>query len=122
MEWTASFLSDQQIVVIQTHGVADEKSSLQMAKSIQTTMMQYKTKRCLIDHTAIDSFSGSSVDIYYRPQGLSGTGVPSDVKIAEVVRPAHREHFRFLETVCRNRGLDFRIFDDRESAIQWLTK
>ena len=122
MEWTSSFLPDQQIVVIQTHGVADEKSSLEMAQGISKTMMQYKSVKCLIDHSAIISVSGSSVDIYYRPQGISQTGISSEVKIAEVVRPAHKSHFAFLETVCRDRGFDFRIFDDRESAMQWLTK
>jgi hypothetical protein len=121
MEWTISFLPDQQIVVIQTHGVADETSSLEMAKNISKTMAEYKVKRCLIDHSAISSVSGNTIEIYNRPQGLSEIGVPSMVKIAEVVLPEHKEHFDFLETVCRNRGFGFHIFDDRELAIQWLT-
>ena len=82
--------------------------------------MQYKAARCLIDHSAIISVSGSSVEIYYRPQGLSKTGISSEVKIAELVNPVHKEHFGFLEYVYRNNGFDFRVFDDRESAIQWL--
>ena len=122
MEWKISFLSDQQIVVIETSGVADETSSLEMAKSISKTMMQYKATRCLIDHSALISVSGGSVEIYYRPQVLSKTGISSEVRIAEVVLPAHKEHFGFLEYVCRNNGFDFRVFEDRVSAIQWLTK
>jgi hypothetical protein len=122
MEWKNSFLSDQQIVVIETSGVADETSSLEMAKSISQTMMQYQATRCLIDHSALTSVSGGSVEIYYRPQGLSKTGISSEVKIAEVVLPAHKEHFGFLEYVCRNNGFNFRVFEDRVSAIQWLTK
>jgi hypothetical protein len=122
MEWTISFLSDQQIVIIQTHGVADETSSLEMARNISKTMAEYKVMRCLIDHSAIKSVSGNVSKIYYRPQELREIGIPFKVKIAEVVLPAHTEHFDFLETVCRNRGFDFRIFSDQESAIQWLTK
>lgn len=122
MEWTVSFLSNQQIVVIQTHGVADQTSTLEMVKSIPKTMAQYKSTRLLIDHSAISSVSGSIVDIYNRPQELREIGVPSSVKIAEVVLHDHKKHFAFLETVCRNRGFDFLIFDDRKSAIQWLTK
>ena len=122
MEWTISFLPDQQIVVIQTHGIADEVSSIGMAKTILEVMTQYKALRCLIDHSAISSVSGSTAEIYYRPNRFVGIGVPFNVKIAEVVLPAHREHFGFLETVCRNRGFNFCMFDDRESAIQWLTK
>ena len=122
MEWKVSFLPDQQIVIIKTYGVADEASSLEMAKSISKTMMQYKATKCIIDHSAIISVSGDSVEIYYRPQELSETGISSGVKIAEVVRPAHKEHFGFLEAVCRSRGFSFRVFEDQESAIQWLTK
>ena len=122
MEWTISFLPDQQIVVIQTHGVADEKGSLEMAKIIAKTMAEYKVMRCLIDHSAIDSVSGNVIEIYYRPKELTEIGVPSRVKIAEVVRPVHKEHFGFLEYVCRNYGFDFCVFEDRVSAIQWLTE
>jgi hypothetical protein len=122
MEWTISFLPDQQIVIIQTRGIADETSSVEMAKSISKTMAQHRVMRCLIDHSAISSVSGRIVEIYYRPKRLIEIGILFKVKIAEVVLPAHKEHFNFLETVCRNRGFDFSIFDDRESAIQWLTK
>jgi hypothetical protein len=121
MEWTITFLSDQHIVVFQTHGVADEKSSLEMAKILSKTMMQYKAKRCVIDHSDIISVSGSSVEMYYRSQELNETGIVPEVKIAEVVRPAHREFFDFLETVFHNRGFEFRVFADKESAIQWLS-
>jgi hypothetical protein len=122
MEWTISFVPDQQMVVLQTQGAADEASSIEMAKSISKTMAQHKAMRCLIDHSAISSVSGNTVDIYYRPQRLLEIGIPAKVKIAEVVLPAYKEHFDFLETVCRNRGFDFCTFDDREAAIQWLMK
>jgi hypothetical protein len=122
MEWTVSFLPDQQIVVIKTQGTADETSSIEMAKSISKTMIENQTTRCLIDHSAISSVSGNVVKIYHRPQELRKVGVASTVKIAEVVLPVHKAHFGFLETVCRNNGFDFCIFDEQESAIQWLTK
>jgi hypothetical protein len=121
MEWTISFQPVQQIVVIQTQGVADETSSLKMAKSILRTMQEHSALRCLIDHSALGAVSGKVFKIYYRPQELRKVGVPANIKIAEVVLPVHEEHFGFLETVCRNNGFNFRIFTDRESAIQWLT-
>jgi hypothetical protein len=122
MEWTISFLSDLQIVVIQTHGIADETTSLEMAKSIAKAMAQHQAMRCLVDHSAISSVSGSVVKTYYRPDELREVGIPSKVKIAEVVSPIHKEHFGFLENVCRNRGFDFLVFNDQEAAIKWLTK
>jgi hypothetical protein len=122
MEWTISFLSDQQIVVIKTRGEADGPSSLEMVKSLSKAMAQHKAARCLIDHSDISSVSGDTPGIYYRPQRLGEMGVPTEIKIAEVVLPAHRQHFGFLKVVCQNYGFSFRMFDDRESAIEWLTK
>jgi hypothetical protein len=92
MEWTTEFIADKNIVVIKTSGVADGKSSMEMAKSIAQIMEQHKTTRCLIDHSSLLSVSGDSTEIYYRPAGIRKTGAPSGVKIAEVVRPAHQEH------------------------------
>jgi hypothetical protein len=122
MEWTITYLPDKKIVIIQTSGIADETSSIEMAKNISKAMAKYLVTRCLVDHSAISSVSGSTADIYYRPNRLIRIGVPFKIKIAEVVLPEHKEHFGFLETVCRNRGFHFKMFNDRESAIQWLTE
>ena len=35
--------------------------------------------------------------------------------------PAAEEEFQFFETVCRNRGLDVRVFAERDEALAWLT-
>jgi hypothetical protein len=32
------------------------------------------------------------------------------------------DRVRFYETACRNRGLNVRVFPDRESALAWLTE
>jgi len=122
MEWTISFLPDKRIAIIETRGVADEPGSIEMAKNISKTMAKYLTTRCLIDHSALSAVASSTIGIYHRPTGFINIGIPFRVKIAEVVLPAHKKHFAFLETVCRNRGFNFCIFDERESALQWLAK
>jgi hypothetical protein len=122
MEWTISFLADQQIVLIQTRGVVDKNTSLEMVKAIPEAMEKHNATRLLIDHSEISSVSGSTIEVYYRPQEVAKVGVPVRIKIAEVVLPSHREHFGFLETVFRNRGFDFLVFSNQEAAIEWLTK
>jgi len=122
MEWTTSFLPDEQIVVIQTSGVADGTGSLEMAKGLAKTMIQHQATRCLIDHSGISSVSSDPVEMLYRPRKVMAMGVPSEIKIAAVVLPAHREHFHFLEALYQNLGFLFRTFGDRASAIQWLTE
>jgi hypothetical protein len=120
MEWKTSFLKEQRIVVFETSGVADGAGSFEMAKSISGTMAVHLATRCLIDHTGISSISASISDAYYRPQRVFKFNIPVRIKIAEVVLPAHKRHFDFLETVFRNRGFDFRVFSEREPAIKWL--
>lgn len=120
MEWTTSFLSAEKIVLIETSGCADATGSLEMANNIRKEMMKYKSFRCVIDHRKITSVSGKAVEIYDRPRKFLGIRIPINVKIAEVVLPEHKEFFRFLETVCLNRGFSFKIFDSREAAIAWL--
>jgi hypothetical protein len=34
---------------------------------------------------------------------------------------AAAEEMEFFETVCRNRGLDVRVFRERDGAMAWLT-
>jgi hypothetical protein len=34
---------------------------------------------------------------------------------------AAADQMEFFETVCRNRGLDVRVFHDRDDALGWLT-
>jgi hypothetical protein len=34
---------------------------------------------------------------------------------------AAAEEMQFFETVCRNRGLDVRVFHERDDALGWLT-
>jgi hypothetical protein len=120
MEWNATFLPEGRIVVIETSGIADKEGSIGMAKSIAKTMIFHGSVRCLVDHSAIQSVTGNSFEIYDRPSLFVKLGVPFKIKIAEVVRMEHREHFAFFETVCRNRGFIFCLFDDRESALEWL--
>jgi hypothetical protein len=121
MEWSISFLPDAHIIVVQTEGIVNESDTLNMAKDVKKAMVQYKASGCLIDHSSIKSVTGSIVKTYYRPEELSGMGVPRNIRIAVVAPQEHKGHFNFLETVCRNRGFDFSLFENRETAIEWLT-
>ena len=122
MDWTTSYLPEQRIVIIETQGIADDAGSVEMAKSILKTMQEHSALLCLIDHSAIKAVLGGTVPIYYRPRELREAGIPSNIRIAEVVHPIHKSHFSFFETVCQNFCINLRVFNDRESAIRWLTQ
>jgi hypothetical protein len=120
MEWKIALHSEDKYIEIVTAGVADRDGSMEMAKVISSSMRKNKYTRALIDHRNIESVSGETMDIYERPNLFRFIGVILGVKIAEIINPEHRAHFRFLETVCRNRGFLFSIFYDKSAALDWL--
>lgn len=120
MEVNISYQPDDQIVVVKTHGDADARSSGEMVKSIMQVMMEHKSHRCLLDHTEINFVSGKTIEVFNRPEEIMNSGMPLSVKLAAVIPAKYREHFRFLETVCTNRGISYRVFANEISAINWL--
>ena len=95
---------------------------MDMAVAIAMTLGKTKIKKILIDHRNIQSVSGGTIDVFDRPKQLNDIGVVYGIKVAEVVKPEHKEFFDFLEVVCVNRSYQFSIFNDQESALEWLLK
>jgi hypothetical protein len=120
MEWEITLRLDQNYIEVVTRGVADKDGSLTMAKTIAETMRKNQVTRALIDHRNIEKVSGSVADIYERPKIFRFIGMILGIKIAEIINPEHEKHFKFLETVCVNRGYKFSIFYERTPALEWL--
>jgi hypothetical protein len=120
MEWEITIHKDYEYIEIVTKGVADNHGSIEMAKSIAETMRHHRMTKALIDHRNVTNVSGNAVEVYERPKLFKIIGVILGIKIAEVIKPDHLEHFKFLETVCVNRGYKFSVFFDRTKALEWL--
>jgi hypothetical protein len=109
-------------IEIITKGLADKDSSLLMATTITENMRKNRITKVLIDHCKIDSVTGQVLDVYNRPKMLKVIGAIMQIRIAEVIKPEHREHFRFFETVCLNQGFRVSIFQERDKALEWLLR
>ena len=120
MEATISYIPEDQIVIVKTHGDADVKSTSEMVKSIMTAMKEHHSVRCLLDHTEIHFNLGKTIEVFNRPEEIKNSGMPLTVKLAAVIPDHYKEHFNFLETVCTNRGIHYRVFEKSASAINWL--
>jgi hypothetical protein len=120
MEWEIKVHRELKYIEFVTKGVADSEGSLEMAKTIAETMRKKRLTKVIIDHRNIESVSGKIIDIYERPKLFRLIGVILGIKIAEIINPDHLTHFRFLETVCVNRGYVFSIFYDRVTPLEWL--
>jgi hypothetical protein len=120
MEYEITIHKEEEYIEIITRGMADKEGSLLMAKAITENMRKNSITKALIDHRKIDAVSGQTIEIYDRPGILKVIGVIMKIRIAEVINPAFIEHFRFFETVCKNRGYSISIHEDREKALDWL--
>ncbi|HEX2994360.1 MAG TPA: hypothetical protein VHP14_06035 [Anaerolineales bacterium] len=118
MEWEITV--HKNYIEIVTRGAADEKSSLKMAQAITDAMRSNRMNKALVDHRSLEAVTGHIIDIYERPRVFKIIGVLLGIKIAEVIKPEHQQHFMFLETVCINQGFQFSIFHEKDPALKWL--
>ena len=120
MNWDITIDERNKYVEIVTKGIADKDGSIEMAKTIAETMRHNRLTRALIDHRNITSVSGDEIDVYERPSLFRLIGTILGIKIAAIIKPEHKEHFGFLETVCLNRGYRYMVFFDKIDALKWL--
>ncbi|MBA4394757.1 MAG: hypothetical protein C0407_14500, partial [Desulfobacca sp.] len=120
MEWKIVINDEYKYIKVITSGIADKDGSLNMAKAITHIMKTNRITKVLIDHRNVVSVTGSVTDIYNRPKLFKIIGVILRIRIAEIIKPEHLEHFKFFETVCVNRGFQISIFQDKEKALSWL--
>jgi hypothetical protein len=120
MDWNIVINDEYKYVEVITSGIADKDGSLNMAKAITHAMKTNRITKALIDHSNVESITGNVIDIYNRPKLFRIIGIILRIKIAEIVKSEHLEHFKFLETVCVNQGYQMSTFQDREKALAWL--
>ncbi len=120
MEWVIVIHDKDRYVEVITSGLADKEGSLNMAQGIAHAMKTHRVVKALIDHRNIDNVTGGVFAIYERPRVFRFIGEILRIKIAEIIKPEHLEHFGFFETVCRNQGYQLSIFQDKEKALTWL--
>jgi hypothetical protein len=84
---------------------------------------EHLTNRYLVD-VREQAAGGKAFDILALGEFLASLppGLIEREAILMPVDQAAAEEFEFFETVCRNRGLDVRLFDERDVALAWLTE
>ena len=80
------------------------------------------SNRFLVDSREMPA-GGSAFDVLALAELLAA--LPPGVIDREAVLlsddAAAADQMEFFETACRNRGLDVRVFQDRDEALGWLT-
>lgn len=122
MPWKISYLEELKIIkTVYTDPIRLEElmeavqANIKLAKEKQTHLF-------LGDSTA-QSQSGSTMDIYQLGQFIESLNVDLNFKEAMVAPKGHGkvvEDLHFYETVTNNRMIRVRLFQDIETAIEWL--
>jgi hypothetical protein len=121
MPWKVEYLSERDMVaIIATDEVFDEDARAQIVEAIRLLKGNQATLVLVDCSEALSEVPLSS--LYRLPDHGTKLGAPWNTRVAVVIpRTRYRiETYHFLEIVSRNAGYDMRLFDDRESAEDWL--
>jgi hypothetical protein len=88
-------------------------------REIMALMQESDTRLLLADCTGVTG--GHSVfDLYGLADWLMASAPSFREAVVLPTLDLAAKNVRFWETTCRNRGLAVRIFNDRQSALEWL--
>jgi hypothetical protein len=120
MEWNIVEHVEDGYIEIITAGVADGEGSMKMAKALADSMRTHQVKKAIIDHRKVDYIIGNTTAFNDRPKAFDNAGPNLGIKIAEIIRPEHTGHFKYLETVFENLGHKVSVFRHKDEALTWL--
>jgi hypothetical protein len=119
VEWTISYLSDKDIVVVTVSGMCDAVNTRPVLKALCEEATQRNCFQWLGDaRMAVRAYS--TIDYYQRPALYNELSINRAIRAAVVFSEVGRQE-RFYENVCRNAGFDVSVHADVDAAIGWLT-
>lgn len=111
---------DHDVLEMTFDGCLDARELEASVKEALAVSRRSGTRRLLADCAGLES-GPSVVDLYYLA-ALAATEGPEGWKDA-IVRPRNPDAARdvaFWESTALNRGIDAKVFTEREAAMQWL--
>ena len=120
MEWNIKTHEEDGYVEVVTSGIVDFDGTIDMARAIAKTMRNNRVTKALIDHRNVENVVRNISATYTRPKIFRFIGLSLGIKIAELIRLEHEQHFKFFESVCRNQGYRLSVFQDEKKALTWL--
>ncbi len=119
MSTQLSYLKDLDILLVKSSGIYRLGAEIHTLKTIAQKLKEYQCHRFLHDHRGTQVIA-HTLESYDRPQIYEQLFGDHGIKAALLFDELN-EDLRFLETVCRNRGWYFKIFNRYDLAITWLT-
>jgi hypothetical protein len=123
MPFTTTFLTDIRTVSITYEGEMERAEGEAAIAATGELVAEHGSHRFLADCSSMQ-VSGSLIDVLAFVERLSSMGMEAIEKEA-IVLPRDEDaadRITFFETACRNRGLNVRLFSERDEALAWLAE
>lgn len=119
MNYHIHLIDEYQIIHAIVNGVWKLAHSEKLAKEMMAISKMNGYTNVLIDHREL------LINIPYfiafrRPSQLKSLFEDIKPRIAFIPPKGRYKLYHFFETVARNRGIDFRIYKDKNAALEWL--
>ena len=110
-----------QIVECATTGFLTVDELTEATVATVVLAIEKNTQLILIDDSKLEKAVGT-FDIYNLPELYDTLAIDRSIKVSIVLpeSPEAKEDVQFYETVCRNKGWNTEIFEQRQEAIDWL--
>lgn len=121
MPETVEILQDLGIIQITSFGKVTEDDLHKSRQAVAQICQEHGFKKILVESRDISSMP-STIKLHQHAEGLTGAEAPTSFKFAVVVSDTNLEDAQFIETVARNRMMNFMNFTSREEALAWLNE
>jgi len=122
MPWNSAFNTQSEHVELTITGIVSRDDLVAASDSVMNLALKHDTSLVLTD-CSLMAGGHSILDLYFLAKRLAGN--PAQVRrfreaVLLALDPNARAMVRFWETACLNRGLNVRVFENRELALEWL--
>lgn len=116
-------LSAQRAIEVRVAGRLGLKDHERIVEDALRASLVHRCTRVLVDNRRLEP-GLAATDIYEIPRIYERFFVDPAMRIALLILADERsrEGHGFFETVSRSRGFDVSVFEDRDSALEWLTR
>jgi hypothetical protein len=111
---------DLGIIEVRSYGEVSEQELTSSREEVSEIIRERGIKKVLVDACDLTSLP-STFPLFLFGKSFADEDILRTMMMAAVTSEKTTKDVAFIETVARNRGVEMRIFDSTDAAIDWLT-
>jgi hypothetical protein len=120
MEFEVSQSEDRPYLIVTAFEALTADIQRRMMQAVAERMAEQGIKAVLVDVSSVRNVATVHENFNFANYEANQLDFPRHSRVAILVDPDDHSH-NFIETVFQNAGYSCRIFQDEDSAIEWLT-